>query len=124
MSTASNIAPAHAADRSLPSTLFRNRNFLLLWAGYGVSALGDHLSEMGLLNLQHALDAKVTDATSRQAIMTPVFMLPFAALGPLCGWLAARLPRRGLMIAADLIRAAIVVGMYGILMKIQSWLTP
>ncbi|MBU1238167.1 hypothetical protein KJ865_00540, partial [Myxococcota bacterium] len=36
--------------------IFLNRNFILLWCAYTVSALGDHLSEMALLDMQHALD--------------------------------------------------------------------
>src|SRR5215813_5624804 len=85
--------------------LLANRNFVLLWAAYGISALGDHLSETGLLAMQHALDPGVQDLVRRQALMLFWFMFPFFVLGPICGWIADRLPRKRIMIAADLVRA-------------------
>jgi 1-acyl-sn-glycerol-3-phosphate acyltransferase len=109
---------------SLAGSIFRNRNFLLLWAAYGVSALGDHLSEMGLLKLQDALDPAKTDTTRVQAVMTFVFMLPFFLLGPVCGWIADRLPRKWIMIAADVIRTAIMVEMLAILTGLHHRLLP
>lgn len=94
--------------RGAPANLLRNRAFILLWAAYGISALGDHLSEMGLLKLQDALAVGRTDTVRRQAIMTFVFMFPFFVLGPFCGWVADRLPRKWIMIAADVIRAVLM----------------
>ncbi|MFH1418429.1 MAG: MFS transporter [Planctomycetota bacterium] len=84
--------------------IFLNRNFILLWCAYTVSALGDHLSEMALLDMQHALDRP--DSTRIMAIMTFVFFLPFFLFGPAMGWLADRWPRKRIMIMADLVRAA------------------
>jgi len=107
-----------------PGSIFANRNFLLLWMAYGVSALGDHLSEMGLLKLQNALDSAVTDTTRRQAVMTFVFMLPFFLFGPVCGWIADRLPRKWIMIAADLIRAAVMLEMLAVLTGLHRWWLP
>lgn len=105
-------------------SIFTNRNFLLLWLAYGVSALGDHLSEMGLLKLQNALDHAVTDTTRRQAVMTFAFMLPFFLFGPVCGWIADRLPRKWIMIVADLIRAVVMVEMLVILTGLHRWWMP
>jgi 1-acyl-sn-glycerol-3-phosphate acyltransferase len=119
--------PVHPANKSFrdpaagASTLFLNRNFMLLLAAYGVSALGDHLSEMGLLKLQHALDESVTDVTRRQAVMLFVFMLPFFVLGPFCGWLADRLPRKWIMIVADLIRAILIIEILPVLLLLHRW---
>jgi len=56
--------------------LLRNRNFILLWCAYAVSAMGDHLSEMAILKTQNALDAQV-DMTALNARMTFTFFLPF-----------------------------------------------
>lgn len=89
--------------------LLHNRNFLLLWCAYAISAFGDHLSEMAILKTQHAADAGV-DLTPLMARMTFVFMLPFFLVGPVCGALADRFPRRALMILADLVRAGLVAG--------------
>ena len=85
---------SHPRHATLPDLLFRNRNFVLLWAAYAVSAFGDHLSEMGLLDLQDALAEQRHDATRVQAVMLFAFMAPFFLLGPAMGWLADRLPRK------------------------------
>ena len=39
--------------------LLHNRNFILLWAAYGFSAMGDHLSEMAILKTQDAATSQV-----------------------------------------------------------------
>lgn len=103
------------AASSFPSLLIRNRNFVLLWLAYGISALGDHLSEMGLLKLQDAMSDSRADTVRVQAIMLLTFMSPFVLFGPVFGWLADRLPRRLLMLGADLVRAAIMVEMLWLL---------
>src|SRR5688572_16069433 len=86
--------------------LFRNRQFMLLWFAYGISAMGDHISEMALLKATNALHAP--NLTQLQAMISFMFMLPFFVLGPLNGILADRLPRRGIMIFADLVRAVLM----------------
>lgn len=112
------------AARHAAGTLFSNRNFILLLVAYGISAFGDHLSEMALLKLQHALDPGVTDVTRRQAVMTFVFMFPFFALGPIFGVVADRLPRKWIMVTADVVRAAIIFEMLVILTRLHRWLEP
>lgn len=97
-----------------------NRNFILLWCAYGISAFGDHLSEMGILKLKHALDPEV-DATPIFARMTFLFFLPFLIVGPIGGLLADRFSRRGLMIAADLARCFVLIGFGGMLSAVRGW---
>jgi len=104
--------------------LFANRNFIMLWLAYGVSAFGDHLSEFALLKLQNALDPAVTDVTRRQAIMLFIFMLPFVVFGPVFGWVADRLPRKWIMIFADVVRAVIMFEMLAILTGIHQRVSP
>ncbi|UCD27292.1 MAG: MFS transporter [Planctomycetota bacterium] len=103
------------SDTQLPPNLFRNTGFLLLWSAYGVSAMGDHISEMAVLKWINAIDSP--QITRYQAMITFMFMLPFFFLGPLNGMLADRLPRRGLMIFADLIRALIMFNFAYLLSK-------
>ncbi|MBN1489368.1 MAG: MFS transporter, partial [Phycisphaerae bacterium] len=110
--------PVSVSGRA-PESVFHNRNFMLLWCAYGVSALGDHLSEMALLKTQDALNAG--NLTQLLAKITFVFMLPFFVLGPVTGLLADRLPRRGLMIAADLIRAAIMFCFAWLVATSEAW---
>src|SRR3972149_716952 len=108
--------PAHHEGPSL----LRNRNFILLWSAYGISALGDHLSEMAVLKTQDALRAEV-DVTPLNALMAFMFFLPFLFLGPFAGWLADRLPRRAIMIFADLVRTVIMFGFTGLIVWTQTW---
>ncbi len=109
-------------DARKPANLFVNRNFLLLWAAYGISALGDHLSEIGLLKMQDALEAD--DTTRRQALMGFAFMAPFFFFGPFAGWLADILPRKWVMFSVDVIRAGIMIAMLFLLYTLQGWWHP
>ena len=111
-----------APHANLATSLLLNRNFVLLWIAYGVSAFGDHLSEIALLKMQNALD--VTDVTRRQAAMLFVFMFPFFLLGPVFGALADRLPRKWIMVFADVIRAVIIFEMVFLLTGIHRWAAP
>lgn len=109
--TESQHAPAATARSSphapSPHRLLTNVDFMLLWAAYGVSAMGDHISEMALLKTQDALNPNV-DITPLNARLTFMFFLPFFVLAPFMGLLADRLPRKLVMIAADLARAGIM----------------
>lgn len=101
-------------------SLLANRNFGLLMAAYGVSALGDHLSEVAILKTQNVLSDTV-DATALNARMSFLFFLPFAPLAPFAGWLADRLPRRAVMITADLIRAVLMWFLASIIAFTAPW---
>jgi 1-acyl-sn-glycerol-3-phosphate acyltransferase len=102
------MAPATSIHPQKSRGLLRNRNFVLLWCAYGISAMGDHLSELAILKTQDALSPDV-DATPIDARMTFLFFLPFFMFSPIMGLLADRFPRRGLMIFADLVRCVIMV---------------
>ncbi len=101
-------------------SLLSNRNFVLLWCAYGISAVGDHLSEMAILAHRHGLDPNV-DITPMQARMTFMFMLPFFAVGWLMGVMADRIPRRWIMIAADLSRVAIMLVFLTLIDRCALW---
>ncbi len=105
--------------KSRPS-LLRNRNFILLWCAYAISALGDHLSEMAILKTQNAL-AEGTDITTLTARMSFTFFIAFFALAPVAGILADRLPRRSLMITADVCRAAAFFFFASLIAWCQDW---
>ena len=113
--------PSRFAPGSLsPDSLLRNRNFVLLWCAYAVSAFGDHLSEMAILKAHDALNPDVS-ITSLSARMTFMFFLAFFLLAPVAGLLADRLPRRALMISADVIRCGIMVGFAGLIAWTRDW---
>lgn len=92
------------------ASILRNRNFILLWCAYTISALGDHLSEVALLDMQNVLDRE--DSTRIGAIMLFLFFLPFLVFSPVMGWLADRLPRKRIMIAADIVRLGLLLSVY------------
>lgn len=100
------MSRADAATTPARPSIFTNHSFWLLWWAVGISAFGDHLSELGLMKVLR-LDER-TDKAAIQAQMTFFFFLPYLFVGPFAGWLADRLPRRVIMITADLIRACIV----------------
>jgi len=108
---------------SPPARLLHNRNFILLCCAYLVSALGDHLSEMAILQTQGGLEEGV-DITPISARMTFVLFVPFFLFGPFNGWLADRLPRRGVMITADLVRMGIMLGFGGLIARGEQWIGP
>lgn len=96
-----------ATEPQMPAWLIRNRNFVLLWGGYFVAAVGDNLNDLGQLSLLDALQGE--DSVRLRALMMFGLFVPFLVLGPLAGWCADRFSRRWTMIGADVIRAAIVV---------------
>ena len=78
---------------------------MLLWAAYGVSAMGDHIAELAVLKQMNAMEDP--NITRLYAMILFVFMVPFFVFGPINGILADRLPRRGIMVFADVIRAVL-----------------
>lgn len=113
----SNPAPS---TPNLPDWLVQNRNFVCLWAAYGVAAIGDHLSEMALLASRGGLTRP--DVTRVQALITFGFFLPFVVLGPLAGWWSDRFSRKATMIAADLLRAILVFNLAFLVTWLAGWL--
>lgn len=103
-----------------PATLRRNRNFIFLWCAYGISAMGDHLSEMAILKAHRIHEAGV-DATSVSARMTFMMFLPFLLVGPWAGLLADRTSRKWLMITADLVRVGIMLSFGWLLASTAGW---
>lgn len=86
-------------------SILRNRNFILLVCAYAISAFGDHLSDLGILSEMNVQQGH--DQTRLSALMLFCFFLPYVLLGPIAGVVADRLPRRWIMITADLVRAGI-----------------
>lgn len=85
---------------------FLNRRFALLWGGQTVSTFCSYITEMGLpiaaWFLLHATPAQM-------GLLTALAALPGLLLGLLIGVWVDRLPRRPLMIVADVGRALLLV---------------
>jgi len=88
----------------------RNPVFARLWLAQLVSQAGDWLNRVAILALIGELGGEATLFGLLYAVELAIRLLPAAALGPLAGPCADRLPRRALMVAADVLRAGIVLG--------------
>lgn len=85
--------------------LTTNRSFRSLWFGQLISALGDRLTQMGILTF---VMITAQDKGDKVALITFFSLLPFLLFGPLFGALVDRYSRKQLMIFADITRAAMV----------------
>ena len=86
----------------------RHRTFRLLFGGQLISDLGDWLDFLALIALivyQWELGPRAL------AALSIAVALPFAVIAPLSGVWADRLPRKTLMVVADLGRALVVFGL-------------
>ena len=87
-------------------SLLRNARFVRLWVGQGLSFVGDFVSTVALVLL-------VVDVSGNASAVGGVLvarLLPTLA-SPLVGVLADRLDRRAVLVASDLVRAVLVVGL-------------
>ncbi len=85
--------------------LQRNRNFRRLWYGQVVSQLGDWLDSIALFTLL----LNLTGSGQALGLLLLAEFLPAALIGPLAGVLIDRVPRKLVLIASDLGRAALVL---------------
>lgn len=105
--------------RASYTTLLRsNRDFRRLWTGQVVSQLGDWFNTVAV----YALLLELTGTATSVAAMFVVQQLPSAIIGPWAGVLVDRLDRRKVMIAADLVRGLVVLGLIGVRSADTVWL--
>ncbi|MFI7429425.1 MFS transporter [Micromonospora sp. NPDC049836] len=92
-------------DRTTGTSLWRSRNFLLLWSGQTVSEVGTRISGVAV----PLLAADVLDATVFQiSLLTVLAWLPYLIFSLPAGVLADRVDQRRLMIGCDLGRAVLL----------------
>ena len=87
-------------------SLLKNARFLRLWIGQGFSFVGDFVSTVALV----VLVVDVSGSASAVGGVLVARLLPTLA-SPLVGVLADRLDRRSVLVATDLVRAALVLGL-------------
>ncbi|MFI8826054.1 MFS transporter [Streptomyces sp. NPDC053431] len=85
-------------------SVLRNRTFRRLFTAHVVALLGTGLATVALALL--AYDIAGADASAVLGTALALKMGAYVAVAPLAGALAARLPRRTLLVGADLVRAA------------------
>jgi MFS family permease len=90
-----------APQLSRPLPLWRNRDFLLLLSGQGVSSIGSQVSQLAFPLLALAL----THSPAQAGLITALRGLPYALLGLPAGALTDRWNRKRVMILCDTGRA-------------------
>ena len=91
---------------STNDSLLRNARFLRLWIGQGTSFVGDAVSMVALV----VLVVQVTGSASAVGGALVARLLPTIA-SPLAGVIADRVDRRIVLVASDLARAVLVLGL-------------
>jgi MFS family permease len=95
-----------------------NRNFRLLFAGQTVSQLGDWFNAVAV----YALLLDLTGSATAVAWMMIVQFLPVAIVGPVAGVVVDRVDRRKLMIATDIVRGVLILGLLLVRRADQIWI--
>src|SRR5512142_252776 len=97
---------AVAARASLsPFSVFRNRNFSLMWWGQLVSTMGSALTSLAASIYVY----RATGSALSVGLMLMATAAPSLLVGLFAGVFVDRYDRRSIMMAADLIRAVLVV---------------
>lgn len=99
------LEPVRRLDSRPP--LFRNRDFLLLWSGQGVSQLGAKVLQMGLV--WWAMERGGSLAAVSWALVAS--SLPFVVVGLFAGVLADKLDRRALMATCEGLNGLVVLSL-------------
>lgn len=98
--------------------LGENRDFRLLWLAQVVSELGDWLYAVAVYSLLLQLTGKAESV----GIAVVLQLLPQVLVAPTAGVLNDRLNRRAIMVAADIARIFIVLGMMMVTSAEKVWL--
>ena len=87
-----------------PFAIFRNRNFTLMWIGQLVSTIGSSLTTLAA----SILIFRITGSALSVGLMLMATAAPTVLVGLIAGVFVDRYDRKRIMIAADLVRAALV----------------
>jgi MFS family permease len=98
--------------------LKQNRNFRLLYIGQTISQLGDWFNTVAVF----ALVLDLTGSATMVAWMLIVQFLPVAMISPVAGVVVDRFDRRRLMIAADILRGLLILGLLFVRRPEQVWI--
>lgn len=98
--------------------LRENRNFRRLWLAQIVSEIGDWFYTLAI----YSLLLQLTGHASSVALALVLQVLPQTFIGPTAGVVNDRISRKRVMIAADLIRAVIVLSMLLVRSRETVWL--
>lgn len=100
------MPPAAVSRRASYATVVReNPDFRRIWIGQVGSLLGDWFNQVAILTLL----LRLTGSGSAAGIFYVLQMVPVFLISPIAGRVVDHLPRKLVMIAADLSRAAVVL---------------
>ena len=103
---------------TLPGLLRQNKNYRNTWMAQVVSEIGDYFNNI-------AVFALVMEKSGSGLVVSGVMLaraIPAVVAGPLAGVLLDRFDRRRIMIASDLVRAAIALAFVLTVHQPNSWL--
>ena len=109
---------SQSGPRSYVRLVRELRDYRLLWLGQVVSQLGDWFNSVAV----YALLLDLTGSATAVASMVVVQLLPSAIVGPYAGVVVDRLDRRHVMIAADVARGAVILGLLFVRNADSVWL--
>ena len=96
----------------------QHRPFRLLFAGQVISDLGDWLDILAVITL---IAYRWDLGAGALAALSITLAIPWAFIAPVSGVWVDRWPRKTTMIASDLIRAVVVLGLIGPPISIACW---
>jgi MFS family permease len=104
--------------RAALSLLGRNRDFARLYAAQLISFAGDWFATVALVGLVYDL----TGSAAITALALSIQLLGFAVFTPVGGYLADRVDRKWLMVASDLARSVLILGLLLVDRPGEVWL--
>lgn len=99
------MTPAVQVDKPSPLSVFRNRSFTWLWSGQLVSTIGDSLASLAA----SIFVFRETGSALSVGLMLIATAAPSLLVGLVAGVYVDRMDRKRIMIAADLLRAVLVI---------------
>jgi DHA3 family macrolide efflux protein-like MFS transporter len=106
------------AQAQSPFAIFRNRNFRLMWIGQLVTEMGTSLTSLAASIYVY----KVTGSALNVGLMMMASAAPSLVVGLIAGVFVDRYDRKRIMIAADLIRMALIVSIPFLLPSGIGWI--
>ncbi len=89
--------------------LLKNRSFMVLWFGQVMSQIADKVFFVLLISLLESYDPPKMFANSMRSALMVAFTLPAMLFGSAAGIVVDRFPKKQMMIAADMMRAALMI---------------
>ncbi|MHB1004739.1 MAG: MFS transporter [Chloroflexota bacterium] len=93
-------------ETAAPESVFRNRNFMLLWAAQAISQTAQNAIWFGLM----VVVEEATRSSTQMGFAVLTTILPSILLGMVAGVLVDRMRKRSVLVATNALRALVVLG--------------